>query len=67
VTAKSATKKTEGTFAVPRYFLQDTNPVSPVYHDVQKLFKRINWAKPPKRADAIKHRFNAFTNLLNLN
>src|SRR6056297_2735628 len=51
----------EGTFAVPRYCLP-TN--SPVYGDVQKLFRRIKWDKPPKRADAIKNRFNAFTSLL---
>ena len=59
--AKPTTEKTEGTFALPRYFIQET---SPVYEEVQKLFKRIKWAKPTKRADGIKHRFNAFTSLL---
>lgn len=61
MTAKPVYEKTEGTFAVPRYFIQE---VSPVYEDVQKLFKRIKWAKPHTRADAIKNRFNAFTSLL---
>mgnify|MGYP003675637977 FL=1 len=61
MTAKSLTKKTEGTFAVPRSFIQES---SPVYEEVQKLFKRIKWAKPHARADAIENRFNAFTSLV---
>ena len=61
MTATSVTEKPEGTFAVPRYSIQES---SPVYEEVQKLFKRIKWAKPPTRSDAIKHRFNAFTSLL---
>jgi hypothetical protein len=54
-------EKTEGTFAVPRYFIHES---SPVYEEVQKLFKRIKWASPHARADARMNRFNAFTSLL---
>jgi len=59
--ANSATEKPEGTFAVPRYYVADDDTA---YEAVQKLFERIKWKKPPKRADAIKNRFNAFTSLL---
>lgn len=59
--AKPVTEKTEGTFAAPIYFIPET---SPAYEEAQKLFGRIKWEKPPKRADAIKNRFNAFTSLL---
>lgn len=54
-------KKTQGTFAVPRYFIPEG---SPAYAEAQKLFGQIKWKKPPKRADAIKNRFNAFSSLL---
>jgi hypothetical protein len=59
--AKSVTQKAEGTFAVPRYYVTTDKPA---YEAAQKLFGRIKWKKPPKRADAIKNRFNAFTSLL---
>ena len=54
-------KKTQGTFAVPRYFIPEG---SPAYADAQKLFGQIKWRKQPRRADAIKNRFNAFSSLL---
>ena len=59
--AKPTIKKTQGTFAVPRYFIPEG---SPAYTDAQKLFVQIKWRKPPKRADAINNRFNAFSSLL---
>ena len=59
--AKLAIKKTPGTFAVPRYFIPEG---SPAYTEAQKLFVQIKWRKPPKRADAINNRFNAFSSLL---
>ena len=59
--AKPAIKKTQGTFAVPRYFIPEG---SPAYAEAQKLFGQIKWRKQPKRADAIKNRFNAFSSLL---
>ena len=59
--AKSSIKKTQGTFAVPRYFIPEG---SPAYAEAQKLFGQIKWRKQPKRADAIKNRFNAFSSLL---
>lgn len=55
------TEKTKGTFAAPRYYVAPDNPA---YETAQKMFERIKWAKPPKRADAKKNRFNAFTSLL---
>lgn len=59
--AKLVTKSTEGTFAVPRYFI----PVgSPAYEATRKMFGRIKWKIPPKRKDAINNRFNAFSSLL---
>ena len=54
-------KKKQGTFAAPRCFIPEG---SPAYAEAQKLFGQINWRKPPKRADAIKNRFNAFSSLL---
>ncbi|MDG1085729.1 MAG: hypothetical protein P8P35_16775 [Planktotalea sp.] len=59
--AKPAIKKTQGTFAVPRYFIPED---SSAYAEAQKLFGQIKWRKQPKRADAIKNRFNAFSSLL---
>jgi hypothetical protein len=59
--ATSVTEKIEGTFAVPRYYISEG---SPAYVVAQKIFARIKWKKPPKRADAIKNRFNAFSSLL---
>ena len=59
--AKPAIKKTQGTFAVPRLFIPEG---SPAYAEAQKLFEQIKWRKQPKRADAIKNRFNAFSSLL---
>jgi len=56
-----AIRKTQGTFAVPRYFIPEG---SLAYTEAQKLFGQIKWRKPPKRADAIKNRFNAFSSLL---
>jgi hypothetical protein len=45
--ATSVIEKTEGTYAVPRYFI----PVgSPAYEAAQKMFARIKWKKPPKYA-----------------
>ena len=41
----------------------DRNAI-PMSTEAQKLFGQINWRKPPKRADAIKNRFNAFSSLL---
>ena len=61
VKAKPAIKKTQGTFAVPRYFIPEG---SPAYAEAQKLFGQIKWRKQPRRADAIKNRFNAFSSLL---
>jgi hypothetical protein len=61
VSAKLVIKNPEGTFAVPTYFI----PVgSPAYEAAQKMFRRIKWKKPLKRADAINNRFNAFSSLL---
>ena len=51
VKAKPAIKKTQGTFAVPRYFIPEG---SPAYAEAQKLFGQIKWRKQPRRADAIK-------------
>ena len=51
----------EGTFAVPRYFIPET---SNTYKHVYQLFTLIEWSKPPKRVDAVKNRFNAFCSLL---
>ncbi len=51
----------EGTFAVPRYFIPET---SNTYKQAHHLFTQIEWSKPPKRADAVKNRFNAFCSLL---
>lgn len=59
--AKPAIQKTQGTFAVPRFFIPEG---SPAYVEAQKLFVQIKWRKQPKRADAIKNRFNAFSSLL---
>jgi hypothetical protein len=59
--AKLVTENPEGTFAVPRYYMATDNPA---YEAARKMFGRIKWKKPPKRADAIKNRFNAFTSLL---
>ena len=59
--AKSSIKKTQGTFAVPRYFIPEG---SPAYAAAQKLFMQIKWRKQPTRANAIKNRFNAFSSLL---
>lgn len=59
--AKPVVKKTQGTFAVPRYFIPEG---SPAYAQAQNLFGLIKWQNPPKRADAIKNRFNAFSSLL---
>ena len=56
-----AIKKTQGTFAVPRYFIPEG---SPAYAAAQKLFVQIKWRKQPTRANAIKNRFNAFSSLL---
>jgi len=41
-------KKTQGTFAVPRYFIPEG---SPAYAEAQKLFGQIKWRKQPRRAD----------------
>ena len=51
----------DGTFAVPRYFIPET---SSAYEPAYRMFIQIDWAKPPKRADAVKNRFNAFCSLL---
>lgn len=59
--AKTVIKKTQGTFAVPRYFIPEG---SPAYAEARKMFGQIKWKKSPKRADAIKNRFNAFSSLL---
>ena len=59
--AKPIIKKTQRTFAVPRYFIQED---SPAYAEAQRLFGQIKWRKKPKRANAIKNRFNAFSILL---
>ena len=59
--AKPAIKKTQGTFAAPRFFIPEG---SPAYAEAQKLFEQIKWRKQPKRADAIRNRFNAFSSLL---
>ena len=58
---KPAIKKTKGTFAVPRFFIPEGIPA---YAEAQKLFVQIKWRKQPKRADAIRNRFNAFSSLL---
>jgi hypothetical protein len=61
VSAKLVIKNTEGTFAVPTYFI----PVgSPAYEAAQKMFRRIKWKKPPTKKNAINNRFNAFSSLL---
>ena len=49
---------TEGTYASPRYFIPED---SPAHAEAWKIFQKIKWAKPLKRADAIKNRFNAFS------
>lgn len=51
----------DGTFAVPRYFIPET---SNTYKQAYQLFTQIEWPKPPKRADAVNNRFNAFCSLL---
>ena len=52
---------TVGTYASPRYFIPED---SPAHAEACKIFQKIKWAKPPKRADAIKNRFNAFSSIL---
>jgi hypothetical protein len=52
---------TEGTYASPRYFIPED---SPAHAEAWKIFQKIKWAKPPKKANAIKNRFNAFSALL---
>ena len=52
---------TEGTYASPRYFIPED---SPAHAEAYKMFQEIKWTKPPKRADAIKNRFNAFSSIL---
>lgn len=66
MTAQRVTKQTDGlsnkgTFAVPAYYIPDGDLA---YAEAYRIFKNIKWAKPPKRADAIKNRFNAFSALL---
>ena len=66
MTAQRVTKQTDGlsnkgTFAVPAYYIPDGDLA---YAESYRIFKNIKWAKPPKRADAIKNRFNAFSALL---
>lgn len=50
-----------GTYAALRYFVPEGNPA---YKAIQNLFDQIQWKEKPKRADAIRNRFNAFTSLL---
>jgi hypothetical protein len=38
---------TEGTYASPRYFIPED---SPAHAEALKIFQKIKWAKPPKRA-----------------
>lgn len=52
---------TVGTYASPRYFIPED---SPAHAEAWKIFQKIKWAKPPKRADSIKNRFNAFSSIL---
>ena len=51
----------EGTFAAPRFYLPEN---SPAYIEAQQIFKKIKWAKPLKRSNAIKNRFDAFCSIL---
>ncbi|EBA04178.1 hypothetical protein RB2150_06743 [Rhodobacterales bacterium HTCC2150] len=52
---------TVGTYASPRYYIPED---SPAHAEAWKIFQKIKWAKPPKREDAIKNRFNAFSSIL---
>jgi len=58
---ESSATVSDGTFAVPRYFIPEA---SKTYEQAYQLFTQIEWPKPPKRADAVKNRFNAFCSLL---
>ena len=40
----------EGTYASPRYFIPED---SPAHAEALKIFKKIKWAKPPKRDNGI--------------
>ena len=59
--SESSATVSDGTFAVPRYFIPEA---SKTYEQAYQLFTQIVWPKPPKRADAVKNRFNAFCSLL---
>ena len=51
----------EGTYASPRYFIPED---SPAHAEAWKIFQKIKWAKPPKRDNGIRSRFDAFSALL---
>lgn len=53
--------KTDGTFAVPRYYL---DPFHPGYKDVKALFDKIKWPQKTPREDFLRNRFNAFCAIL---
>jgi hypothetical protein len=51
----------EGTYASLRYFIPED---SPAHAEAWKIFEKIKWAKPPKRDNGIRSRFDAFSALL---
>ena len=52
---------TDGTFAVPRYYL---DPIRPEYRAVKALFAKIEWPQKTPREDFLRNRFNAFCTIL---
>jgi hypothetical protein len=58
---KTKDLSTKGTYASPRYFIPED---SPSHAEAWEIFQKIKWAKPPKRDNGIKSRFNAFSALL---
>ena len=59
--ARNDNNKTDGTFAVPRYYL---DPFHPGYKDVKALFDKIKWPQKTPREDFLRNRFNAFCAIL---
>lgn len=53
--------ETDGTFAVPRYYL---DPFRPEYKKVKALFDKIKWPQKTPREDFLRNRFNAFCTIL---
>jgi len=51
----------EGTFAVPRYYL---DPSRPEYEPAKTLFDKIEWPQISPREDFLRNRFNAFCTIL---